>query len=89
MPLLEAHDALLSPAAPSTAPAGLASTGDAWFCAPWSSAGVPAISLPSGLAPSGLPHAVQLVGAAGRETPLLGTAAWCESVLAFTAAPAL
>ena len=41
------------------------------------------------LAPSGLPHAVQLVGAAGRETPLLGTAAWCESVLGFTAAPAL
>ena len=89
MPLLEAHDALLSPTAPSTAPAGLASTGDAWFCAPWSSAGVPAISLPSGLAPSGLPHAVQLVGAAGRETPLLGTAAWCESVLGFTATPAL
>ncbi len=89
MPLLEAHDALLSPTAPGTAPAGLASTGDAWFCAPWSSAGVPAISLPSGLAPSGLPHAVQLVGAAGRETPLLGTAAWCEAVLAFIATPAI
>src|SRR3989442_4193544 len=35
MPLLEAPDALLSPPAPSTAPAGLAPTGDAWFCAPW------------------------------------------------------
>jgi len=89
MPLLEGHDALLTPTAPGPAPAGLASTGDAWFCAPWSSAGVPAISLPSGLAASGLPDAIQLVGAAGRETPLLGVAAWCEGVLAFSAAPAL
>jgi aspartyl-tRNA(Asn)/glutamyl-tRNA(Gln) amidotransferase subunit A len=89
MPLLEGHDALLTPTAPGPAPAGLASTGDAWFCAPWSSAGVPAISLPSGLADSGLPHAVQLVGAAGRETPLLGVAAWCETVLAFSATAAI
>jgi Asp-tRNA(Asn)/Glu-tRNA(Gln) amidotransferase A subunit family amidase len=89
MPLLEGHDALLSPTAPGPAPAGLGSTGDAWFCAPWSSAGVPAITLPSGVAPSGLPFAVQLVGAAGRETPLLGVAAWCEGVLRFSAAPPL
>jgi aspartyl-tRNA(Asn)/glutamyl-tRNA(Gln) amidotransferase subunit A len=89
MPLLEGHDALLSPTAPGPAPAGLGSTGDAWFCAPWSSAGVPAITLPSGVAPSGLPYAVQLVGAAGRETPLLGVAAWCEGVLRFAQAPRL
>jgi aspartyl-tRNA(Asn)/glutamyl-tRNA(Gln) amidotransferase subunit A len=88
-PLLEGHDALLGPTAPSPAPAGLASTGDAWFCAPWSSAGVPAVTLPSGVAPSGLPFAVQLVGAAGRETPLLGVAAWCEGVLRFASAPRL
>jgi aspartyl-tRNA(Asn)/glutamyl-tRNA(Gln) amidotransferase subunit A len=87
MPLLERHDALLTPTAPGPAPAGLASTGDAWFCAPWSSAGVPAITLPSGVAPSGLPFAVQLVGAAGREAPLLGVAAWCEGVLRFSQAP--
>ena len=89
MPLLESCDALLTPTAPGPAPVGLGSTGDAWFCAPWSSAGVPAISLPSGVAPSGLPYAVQLVAAAGRETPLLGVAAWCEGVLRFSAAPAL
>jgi len=89
MPLLEGHDALLTPTAPGPAPAGLGSTGDAWFCAPWSSAGVPAITLPSGVAPSGLPYALQLVAAAGRETPLLGVAAWCEGVLRFSAAPAL
>src|SRR5207247_342991 len=46
MPLLMAHDALLCLTAPAPAPAGLGSTGDGSLCAPWSNAGVPAISLP-------------------------------------------
>jgi Asp-tRNA(Asn)/Glu-tRNA(Gln) amidotransferase A subunit family amidase len=82
MPLLAAHDALLSPTAPATAPEGLAFTGDASLCAPWSSAGVPAISLPSGLSDrSHLPLAVQLVQAGGADARLLGVAAWCERLL--------
>jgi aspartyl-tRNA(Asn)/glutamyl-tRNA(Gln) amidotransferase subunit A len=89
MPLLAAHDALIMPTAPGPAPAGLASTGDGSFCAPWSNAGVPAITLPSGLASSGLPHAIQLVQASGATSRLLGVAAWCERVLNFTARPAL
>jgi Asp-tRNA(Asn)/Glu-tRNA(Gln) amidotransferase A subunit family amidase len=87
MPLLSAHDALLAPTAPAPAPSGLGSTGDGSLCAPWSNAGVPAISLPSGIAPSGLPHAIQLVQAAGASSRLLGVAAWCERVLAFTQSP--
>jgi len=82
LPLLAAHDALLSPTAPATAPEGLA-TGDPWFCAPWSFAGVPACSLPSGVSAAGLPHAVQLVAAAERDAELLAVAAWCERVLDF------
>ena len=89
MELLAAYDALLSPTAPAPAPEGLASTGDASLCAPWSYAGVPAISLPSGLAPSGLPLAVQLVQAAGASARLLSVAAWCERQLAFTRSPDL
>jgi aspartyl-tRNA(Asn)/glutamyl-tRNA(Gln) amidotransferase subunit A len=82
MPLLAGHDALLSPTAPSTPPEGLAFTGDASLCAPWSSAGVPSISLPSGVSDiSRLPLAVQLVQAAGADARLLGVAAWCERVL--------
>jgi Asp-tRNA(Asn)/Glu-tRNA(Gln) amidotransferase A subunit family amidase len=87
MPLLAAHDALLAPTAPAPAPAGLHSTGDGSLCAPWSTAGVPAISLPSGIASSGLPHAIQLVQAAGGSSRLLGAAAWCERVLDFTGVP--
>src|SRR5690242_3353625 len=83
MPLLASYDALLSPTAASTAPEGLAVTGDPWFCAPWSSAGVPALSLPIDVSPQGLPHALQLVGASGHDTMLLAVAAWCERVLDF------
>ena len=57
MPLLAAHDALLSPTAPSPAPEGLA-TGDPWFCAPWSFAGAPAISLPMARQENGLPFGI-------------------------------
>jgi aspartyl-tRNA(Asn)/glutamyl-tRNA(Gln) amidotransferase subunit A len=87
MPLLAAHDALLCPTAPAPAPAGLGSTGDGSLCSPWSNTGVPAITLPSGMASSGLPHAIQLVQAAGASSRLLGVAAWCERVLGFTRIP--
>jgi Asp-tRNA(Asn)/Glu-tRNA(Gln) amidotransferase A subunit family amidase len=89
IPVLEAHDALLSPTAPGTAPAGLTWTGDASLCAPWSSAGVPSISLPTGLDAAGLPLALQLVQAPGGVERLLGVAAWCERVAGFTERPRL
>ncbi len=89
MPLLAGCDALLAPTAPAPAPAGLGWTGDASLCAPWTWAGVPAITLPSGLAGNGLPHAVQLVAAAGEEPRLLDVAQFCEDVIGFTAAPSL
>ena len=87
IPLLEAHDALLSPAAPGTAPAGLGWTGDASLCAPWSSAGVPSLSLPTGVDAAGLPLALQLVQAPDGLARLLGVAAWCEGVVRFAARP--
>ncbi len=87
--LLEGFDALLMPVAPSTAPAGLESTGDAVFCAPASFAGLPAVSLPSGLDAQGLPLAVQLIGQPLDEGRLLAVASWVESRLDFKAAPPL
>jgi Asp-tRNA(Asn)/Glu-tRNA(Gln) amidotransferase A subunit family amidase len=88
MPLLSEYDALLSPTAPGPAPAGLKWTGDASLCAPWSSAGTPSISLPSGVDDAGLPQAIQLVATAGAENRLLSVAVWCEQILGFSAAPA-
>lgn len=86
---LAPYDALLSPTAPALPPRGLAWTGDASLCAPWSSTGFPALTLPTGLAASGLPHAVQLVGVPSRAAALLHVGAWCEGVLAFESAPSL
>ncbi len=87
--MLVGVDVLLLPVAPSTAPAGLSSTGNASLCAPASAGGLPSIALPSGLGEGGLPLAVQLVGRAFEEATLLNVAAWVESKLAFDARPAL
>jgi Asp-tRNA(Asn)/Glu-tRNA(Gln) amidotransferase A subunit family amidase len=81
------YDALVSPTAAGPAPAGLGSTGDPFFCAPWSSAGMPSISLPTGLADSGLPFALQLTGAPWTEARLLAAAAWCEGAIGFADTP--
>jgi len=86
-PVASRFDALVSPTAPGPAPKGLAFTGDASFCAPWSSAGMPSISLPTGLAPSGLPFAFQLTGAPWSEARLFAAAAWCERAIGFKEAP--
>jgi amidase len=88
-PFLDRYTVLIAPVAPGPAPKGLASTGDARFCAPWSFIGVPSITLPSGFARNGLPVAIQLVAGQGREGTLLGAAAWCEGVLGFSATPSV
>jgi len=84
---LQGFDALLLPVAPATAPASIETTGQGIFCAPASFAGLPAISLPSGLADDGMPLAVQLMSAPLAESTLLRAAAWVERVLNFTARP--
>ena len=82
------HDALLAPTIGAPAPRGLAATGDPSFCAPFTFAGLPALSLPTGVE-AGLPLAVQLIGGAWGESRLLAAAAWCEGVIAFDAGPPL
>jgi aspartyl-tRNA(Asn)/glutamyl-tRNA(Gln) amidotransferase subunit A len=86
-PWLAMFDALLSPVAPGPAPALGAGTGDPTLCAPWTHAGLPALSLPTGVDKDGLPLAVQLVGGTGRLEKLLAAAAWCERVVRVDARP--
>ena len=75
-PLFERVDAILTPAAPGTAPQGLASTGDPSFCTLWTLCGMPALSLPLMKGANGLPLGVQLVAARGMDARLLRTARW-------------
>ena len=78
---LQGVDVALTPATPEPAPRDLSTTGDPAFQSPWTSAGLPAIVIPSGVGKSGLPLAVQLAGQPFQEGRLLGVARWCEDVL--------
>jgi len=80
---LDEYDAVLSPAAPTTAPQGLAATGDPSCCTLWSLLGFPAVTLPVGMA-GGLPVGLQFAAPQGRDDSLLAAAAWCEARLPFT-----
>jgi amidase len=53
------------------------------FAAPWNLAGWPAMAVPAGLAPDGLPLSVQLVAPPGREARLLAVAAQLEQLRAW------
>jgi Asp-tRNA(Asn)/Glu-tRNA(Gln) amidotransferase A subunit family amidase len=75
------YDAILTPAAPGTAPAGLDSTGDPIFCTLWTLCGMPALSLPLLQGADGLPLGVQLVGARHADARLLRTAIWLDHQL--------
>lgn len=74
-----ALDALLVAPATGEPPRGLGYTGDASFCAPWTFLGVPAVTVPVGFGPAGLPLGAQLVGAAHRDADLLTLAEWVEA----------
>jgi len=78
---LGAYDALLTPGAPTPAPRDLSTTGDPMFQSPWTVAGVPVVTLPTGLSSRGLPLAIQLVGKRFDDERLLAVAGWAERVL--------
>jgi len=88
-PWLGPLDAMVMPATETTAPATLETTGPADFQRPWSYAGVPAVTIPCGLAADGMPAGLQLVGPRNGEAGLLRVAQWCERSLDFRHLPPL
>ena len=80
-------DVMLTPATPAPSQPDRTNTGDPAFQGPWTSCGLPAISLPSGLAQSGLPMGIQLVASPFAESRLLSAASWCEGVMGFDQRP--
>ena len=79
--LAEQADVLLTPSTPTAPLADLTNTGDTRFQGPWTSCGLPAITLPIGLAESGLPLGIQLIASPFEEARLLAAARWCEKVI--------
>ena len=85
--LAQQVDALLMPSTPAPPPKDLNTTGDAAFQAPWTSAGLPTVVIPSGLSQDGLPLGVQFAAPPFEEGRLLGTARWCEQALGLDLRP--
>jgi amidase len=71
---MEDVDILLTPSAPGEAPEGIGKTGDAIFNNLWTTTHVPAVTLPAGLGPRGLPLGVQLIGRLHEDHRLLEAA---------------
>ena len=76
-------DALIMPAASGPAPRNLATTGDPAFYSPWTTAGMPSITVPTGISRGGLPLGVQLVGKGHDDAGLLRAARWVEERVAY------
>ena len=74
--LMDEHgvDVWVAPAAPGPAPEGIDDTGDPVMNAPWTYAGVPAVTVPAGEV-DGLPLGLQCVAAHGDDERLLAWAA--------------
>ena len=73
-------DGILSPPTLGEAP-GLETTGDPRFCARWTLVGAPAVTVPSGTGPDGLPLGLQVCAAPGADRALMGAAVWVEEAL--------
>ena len=77
------YDAIITLPTTGEAPATLEQTGNPTFCSIWSLCGVPAITIPVGFGPRGLPLGLQIVGARGKDGHLLSAAHWCEGLFPF------
>ena len=73
-------DVMVSPTTVTPAPRDLSTTGDPMFQAPWTTCGLPTITLPIGLSESGLPLGLQIAAGPFDEEGLFAAASWCEQV---------
>ena len=79
--VFEDYDAILTPATPGAAPAGIDSTGSPVMNTIWTFCGTPAINLPILQSPDGLPMGVQVVGARNDDARLFRSTRWLLDIL--------
>jgi amidase len=78
---LEGIDALVTPSSPGEPPKGLSDTGPITFNVLWTAGYTPALTLPAGKGPNGLPLGLQLVARQYDDERLLAVARWVERAL--------
>ena len=76
--LFDAHDVILAPSAPGSAPEGISATGDPIFNAVWTLLGVPCITYPVARSSKGLPIGVQVIGPVDGDERLIAAAKWMQ-----------
>ena len=81
------YDAVLTATTREAGAPAPRTTGDPRWQAPFTTAGLPAISLPSGLSPDGMPMGVQMIAGQMLDESLLRTAEWVENVIGFHDVP--
>jgi Asp-tRNA(Asn)/Glu-tRNA(Gln) amidotransferase A subunit family amidase len=74
--------AIVVPAAPGEAPAGLGYTGNPVFNRMWTLLGTPCVTIPVGKGENGLPVGIQLIGRIGDDARLMNCALFAERALA-------
>ena len=79
--LTESYDAVLVPSAVGEAPKGFDTTGDALFNRPWTTIGIPCITIPNTTGRNGLPVGIQLISGYGTDENLISVADWVEGAL--------
>ena len=82
--IFERCDAIICPATPTSAPAGLTSTGSAVYNGLWTLCGVPVVTLPVFEDSTGMPMGLQMVGKRGNDARLLRTARWLMNEIKVT-----
>lgn len=85
--LRAASDAIIAPAAPSAAPAGLGATGAPYLSRPWQLFGLPQVTLPLARDARGLPLGIQIIGRPGGDQSLLQLARWLEGEMGWGHGP--
>ena len=80
---MSGFDALLTAPALGEAPQGIANTGDAVMCTPFTFVGAPAVALPAARSVHGLPLGIQLVGRWSQDNALMNVALWVEQQLGY------
>lgn len=86
-PIAASYDVLITPTLGEGAPRDRSNIGSGNLQGSWTSCGLPAITLPSGLDGNGMPLGLQVVGAAFTEAKLLAVASWCEALIGWNHRP--
>ena len=85
--IIDPYEVVITTTTKEAGPPDASTTGDPRWQAAITTAGLPAISLPYGVTPDGLPLGIQIISKPFEEKKLLSIAAWIEKLVGFKLKP--